>query len=93
MGRQGGVWQQYRDTRLPTAHFLPCRLAARPPPHPSLTADACPPSQHTQTDLKCYRSPRIANEPCVPGAPTNSTERCGPGLVCRPDTKRCDTPK
>lgn len=45
------------------------------------------------SDLKCYNYPRIVGEPCIPGAGNDSLEKCGPGLVCRPDTKKCDTPR
>ena len=38
------------------------------------------------SDLKCYNWPRIADEPCNS---TNPDEVCGPGLVCRTDTRRC----
>jgi hypothetical protein len=44
-------------------------------------------------DQKCYSYPRIAGEPCIPGAGADHPEKCGPGLVCRADTKKCEAPK
>ena len=58
-------------------------------PSPSLPLPLLSP----RPDLKCYNDPRIAGEPCVPNAPEDSHEKCGPGLVCRDDTHKCDTPK
>ncbi|KAI7844318.1 hypothetical protein COHA_002116 [Chlorella ohadii] len=45
------------------------------------------------SDQKCYNYPRIAGEPCIPNAGADSLEKCGPGLVCRPDTKKCEAPR
>ncbi len=52
-----------------------------------------PSSNYLCADQKCYNYPRIAGEPCIPNAGADSLEKCGPGLVCRPDTKKCEAPR
>lgn len=74
-----------------TAHLLQAAEALTGPPPGTHCAIRSP--TPSGAHLKCYNYPRVTGEPCIPGAGEDSLEKCGPGLVCRADTKKCDAPK
>lgn len=88
----GQEWEARAATVLPTARPT-LRLWGCTAVFPCGYLTCSPFTFRSKTDLKCYNYPRIVGEPCIPGAGDDSLEKCGPGLVCRPDTKKCDTPR